>query len=615
MEKRKKVVLVVLSSGIAGLVASLLITFRQFMYAYPLYRNFRRFYPDTDTAMRLAISSLIESFKQLGTLWAIAALGIMVVFSILFLAQKLFFSGKYVSFVKAFIFSLFCLSCFRFGIYLGNDYSLPELVVFIVFLALPVILLFYVFLSTEIFGPALYPRIEVGLVFFYAFWSASYFLMGGAASNFNLESRISMLNLSGICGLALFSIFLGWYAAIPRKKVILYGACLIFSFFAAALMYMNSALYYPVMDSERDSILSLPYVAWSPIGRKDLDKKGVTLYEPDLSYEGLNLFFCEIKNSKRYLMDMEGNPVHKFKDKTGRRWTWKYMKRYGPDDFLVLVEDKALFRISRDSTVKWLLEKRLHHYITVDQEGDIYAISNTLSYSPRYSLLQPITDNHIVVIGGDGELKKKHASLARATYRNKRLFHLAKHQRGKRRVYNKEAWDVFHTNSVRVIPKDVYKGNKRLFKKGDVLVCFRNLNCIAVIDMENQKAIWHWGDQELEMPHDAVFLENGNISIFDNGARRKYSRVIELNPVTEKIEWEYKGNPLRSFFSKTRGGAQKLPNGNMLITETDKGRVFEITKDGKIVWDFYSPQMHARRRKRATIFRMTRITAEKSLAE
>ena len=98
---------------------------------------------------------------------------------------------------------------------------------------------------------------------------------------------------------------------------------------------------------------------------------------------------------------------------------------------------------------------------------------------------------------------------------------------------------------------------------------------------------------------------------FDIGFYRGYSRIIELNPITKEIEWEYKANPPQSFCSPTRGSAQRLPNGNTLIAESDKGRVFEITPDEKVVWEFYNPEIDQRYKevkKRATIYRMMRIT-------
>ena len=35
--------------------------------------------------------------------------------------------------------------------------------------------------------------------------------------------------------------------------------------------------------------------------------------------------------------------------------------------------------------------------------------------------------------------------------------------------------------------------------------------------------------------------------------------------------------------------AQRLPNRNTLITETDTGRAFEVTPEGEIVWQFLNP--------------------------
>ncbi len=135
----------------------------------------------------------------------------------------------------------------------------------------------------------------------------------------------------------------------------------------------------------------------------------------------------------------------------------------------------------------------------------------------------------------------------------------------------------------------------------------RQIDIIGVIDVEKERIVWSWGTDELQAPHHPSLLENGNILIFDNGVDRRYSRVIELNPVTEEIDWEYSAKPPGSFYSPTRGAAQRLPNGNTLITESDKGRVFEVTEDGTIVWEFFSPQIDRVKSQRATIYRMMRM--------
>ena len=87
------------------------------------------------------------------------------------------------------------------------------------------------------------------------------------------------------------------------------------------------------------------------------------------------------------------------------------------------------------------------------------------------------------------------------------------------------------------------------------------------------------------------------------------SRVIEFDPVTLDIVWEYvnvvdctpgsppffrvcaeetDGTMNRKFFSAFLSSAQRLKNGNTLITEGINGRVFEVTVEGEVVWEHYS---------------------------
>ena len=102
-------------------------------------------------------------------------------------------------------------------------------------------------------------------------------------------------------------------------------------------------------------------------------------------------------------------------------------------------------------------------------------------------------------------------------------------------------------------------------------------------------------------------LANGNVLIFDNGTLRGYSRVIELNPLTETIEWEYVADPKEAFFSAAISGAQRLPNGNTLICEGGKTRLFEVTQMGKRL-GIYQPYRHENGR--PVIYRCLRYSPE-----
>lgn len=377
--------------------------------------------------------------------------------------------------------------------------------------------------------------------------------------------------------------------------------------------------------SSIEPLKSLPYVTWTPIDEQEAKKTGVTKYNPKLSYKGINLYYTENKPGGHFF-DMFGNVLHTFSDKRNKYDKWQFIEPYTNNNFLVIIQCKALFMIDWDSDIKWEVKGTFHHDISIADDGSIYTVMNGKVLSPKFCTKEPIRNDWLVILTKDGKIKRR-ISFAKMISQNKVLFDAAVNQSPRKYNFGPAAWDIFHTNTVEIIDRDVFSKNKKLFKKGDVLFCMRNMNLIGVIDVEEEKIVWSWGMNELECPHHPSLLKNGNILIFDNGLDREYSRVIELNPITEEIEWEYKGDPPKSFWSSTRGSAQRLPNGNTLIAESDRGRVFEITRDGEILWEFYNPEVGefydpdhlrmiegtkifrmAKTFRRATIYRMMRIT-------
>lgn len=129
---------------------------------------------------------------------------------------------------------------------------------------------------------------------------------------------------------------------------------------------------------------------------------------------------------------------------------------------------------------------------------------------------------------------------------------------------------------------------------GDVLISCRATNFICIIDRKTGNIKWRYGPGELAHQHEPVMLSSGNVLVLDNGEHRlfsefSYSRVVEVNPKTNTIEWEYKDDPPFAFFTSNQGGCQRLSNGNTLITDSDAGRIFEVTYDSEIVWEYVSP--------------------------
>lgn len=80
-------------------------------------------------------------------------------------------------------------------------------------------------------------------------------------------------------------------------------------------------------------------------------------------------------------------------------------------------------------------------------------------------------------------------------------------------------------------------------------------------------------------------------------ALRDYSRVLEFNPITLEVVWKLTPKELAhaiptdasKFYSPYVSSAQRLPNGNTLVTEGSDGRIIEVTADHEIVWEWISP--------------------------
>jgi hypothetical protein len=152
------------------------------------------------------------------------------------------------------------------------------------------------------------------------------------------------------------------------------------------------------------------------------------------------------------------------------------------------------------------------------------------------------------------------------------------------------AWDLLHTNAITRIGED-FAEHHAFARAGQLLVSFRGLDAVALVDPDKERVVWAsrgwWWNQ-----HDPDPLPNGNILVFDNhghGGLGGASRIVEFDPSTHAIVWAYAGSDDKPFWSRRRGTQQHLPNGNVLITSTEEGRLFEVTRAGKIVWNFQNP--------------------------
>jgi len=120
------------------------------------------------------------------------------------------------------------------------------------------------------------------------------------------------------------------------------------------------------------------------------------------------------------------------------------------------------------------------------------------------------------------------------------------------------------------------------YKDGEILISSRTQNTLYLIN-ESTKAITQTltAQNSLDGQHDASFLDNGNILLFNNGTISGTSSVVEIDS-SDSIVWEYSA----SFYSDHISGAQRLSNGNTLICSGVEGEFIEVNANKEVVWSY-----------------------------
>ncbi len=125
-----------------------------------------------------------------------------------------------------------------------------------------------------------------------------------------------------------------------------------------------------------------------------------------------------------------------------------------------------------------------------------------------------------------------------------------------------------------------------------LLLSLRNTHTVLILDRSRDEISWRFTWPKIAHQHNATFVAGGNVQIFDNGThapRLQVSSVLEVDPETDAEVWRYYANPREQFYSGHISGAQRLPNGSVLVCEGTSGRIFEVLRSGQEVWEWINP--------------------------
>ena len=381
-----------------------------------------------------------------------------------------------------------------------------------------------------------------------------------------------------------------------------------------------------IEEALRDELEALGYAEWTEgDDAGDLQLAGVTRHDAEQVVAGINLF--ELRGLPRVqLMDMDGAILHQWVAPRGDDHTTKKMKTkdvrgwhgfkvFPNGDLVGLHRGHCIERLDWDSNLRWRTHLRVHHDLDIDSEGRIYTLTNRrMTLEVHDGTPISIIDDEIAILDANDGRMLERVSLApffASSIPGERIAAIRRFEERdpstpttkEQRVLETNTRDVFHTNTIEIIRRDL----PGVAKAGDIMLSVRELDLVAILDLEQRRIVWSWGPGEVLRQHHPTVLPNGNILIFDNRLGEKYSRIIELEPLRKTIVWEYRGDPPSSFNSGYRGSSFRMPNGNVLVAESNKGRAFEVTRGGEIVWEYLSSEVSAKKRKRATFYRFNRL--------
>lgn len=150
--------------------------------------------------------------------------------------------------------------------------------------------------------------------------------------------------------------------------------------------------------------------------------------------------------------------------------------------------------------------------------------------------------------------------------------------------------DWMHINSIRYLEKNP------LTQTPVFLITARHLSRALMIEIETGNVLWMSPKDTVALPHDATLTDSGTILMFDNGLFRNValpvvmSGAVEIESRLNSIAWNWNGGPSMiekmQFSAHFMSGAQRLQNGNTLITASSLNTILEVTPEGDVVWKY-----------------------------
>ena len=289
-----------------------------------------------------------------------------------------------------------------------------------------------------------------------------------------------------------------------------------------------------------------------------------------------------------YLMDHAGKVLHYWPinyealDRTGRPATNVFLHGFQgfPNGSIIVTFDEGnvLAHLDACGKIIWNIPGRYHHLVSIGLNGTVWAWRE----SEELYLGEP--KNFLVNVDlATGKVLKELSLFDDIIFKHD-AWGIYGARKSDESASAPMLENAFHPNAIDVLTPELAEAFP-MFNVGDLMLSIRSINLLSVIDSETGITKW-WQAGPWHRQHDPVFLATGVISVFDNNMYGKHSKIVTVDPRTREIETVFTGTDEQPFYSYRRGVHEYLPNGNILITEPQDGRAFEVNGDSQIVWEY-----------------------------
>ncbi|HMV69970.1 MAG TPA: arylsulfotransferase family protein [Myxococcota bacterium] len=338
----------------------------------------------------------------------------------------------------------------------------------------------------------------------------------------------------------------------------------------------------------------------------------VTQRAPGADSGGWN-FYTVGGQTAAFLVDMDGHEVWRWTVAVGDVWpeladearkaSWRRALLLPGGDVIGVWTDYGVARVDRTGAIRWARYAAVHHDLQLTPDGGVIVLEHEPRRVPWIDPDRDVFEDFVVWLGPDGsELRR--VSVLEAFKRNPDF----------RRIWGQRSHDgvdPFHTNSLEVLD-DRLVGDGSPLRPGQILLSMRHLDTVAVLDPDAETITWTLQDT-FHGQHDPRTVGPFEILVFDNRGLKDTSRLLAYDVRTKQRTWSYEGDPAHPFFTIDCGHAQRLADGHTLVNESAAGRAFEITPEGKTVWEYRSPY-RVGGGKVARFYEFRRVSADADMA-